>query len=72
MLDWSTNSGITKVKMDGSGLEEKSSFNMLELSFSSKLDWCCYILSIANIASKEIGALIFSIKFLSVEVAVCL
>ena len=30
---------LTDVKMDGSVLEEKSSFMMLGLTFSSKLDW---------------------------------
>ena len=33
--------------MDGSILEEKSSFKMLGLTFSSKLDWGSYIISIA-------------------------
>ena len=39
------------VKMDGSVLEEKSCFNMLRLTFSSKLDWGSYI-SIAKTTSK--------------------
>ena len=51
--------------MDGSVLEEKSSFKMLELTFSSKLDWDSYIISIAKTASKKIGALIRCMKFLS-------
>ena len=51
--------------MNGSVLEEKSSFTMLGLlTFSSKLDWGSYIMSIAETASKKIGALIRSIKFL--------
>ena len=50
--------------MGGSILEEKSSFKMLGLTFSSKLDWRSYISSIAKTASKKIGALIRSIKFL--------
>ena len=58
--------------MDGSVLEEKSSFKMLRLTFSSKLDRGSYIISIAKTASKKIGALICSKKFLSPEVAVCL
>ena len=57
--------------MNGSVLEEKSSFKMLGLTFSSKLDWGSYI-SIANTASKKIGALICSMKFLSPEVALYL
>ena len=58
--------------MDGSFLEEKSSFKMLGLTFSSKLDWGSYIISIAKTASKKIGALICSMKFLSPEVALYL
>ena len=37
-FDWSNNAGAIDVKMDGSVLEEKSSFKMLGLTFSSKLD----------------------------------
>ena len=37
-FDWSSNNGSIDVKMDGSVLEEKSSFKMLGLTFSSKLD----------------------------------
>ena len=53
-------------------LEEKSSFKMLGLTFSSKLDWSSYNISIAKTASKKIGALICSMKFLSHEVALYL
>ena len=60
------------MKMDGSVLEEKSSFKMLGLTFSSKLDGGSYIISIAKTASKKIGALICSMKFLSPEVALYL
>ena len=42
------------VKMDGSVLEKKSSFKMLGLTFSSKLDWGSYIISIAKTASKKL------------------
>ena len=55
--------------VDGSLLEEKSSFKMLELSFSSKLDWSSYIVSIAKTVFKKIGALIGSVKFISPDVA---
>ena len=58
--------------MDWSILEEKTSFKMLGLTFSSKLDWGSYIVSIAKTASKKIGALIRSMKFLSPEVAMYL
>ena len=49
--------------MDGSVLEEKLSLKMPRLSFSSKSDWGCYIISIAKTASKKIGALIRSKKY---------
>ena len=55
--------------MDGSVLEGKSSFRILGLSFSSKLDWDPYIISIAKTASKKVGALVGSVKFLSPEIA---
>ena len=42
---------------------------MLGRTFSSKLDWGPYIISNAKTASKKIGALIRSMKFLSPEVA---
>ena len=58
--------------MDGSVLEEKTSFKMLGLTFSSKLDLGSYIVSIAKTASKKIGGLIHSMKFLSPEVALYL
>ena len=54
--------------MNGSVLEEKTSFKMLGLTFPSKLDWGSYIVSIVKTASKKIGALIHSMKFLSPEV----
>ena len=38
-FDWSKNTGAIDVKMDGSVLEEKPLFEMLRLTFSSKLDW---------------------------------
>ena len=68
MFDRSNDTGSIDVKIDGSVLEEKSSFKMLGLTFSSKLDWGSYIISIAKTASKNIGALIRSMKFLSPEV----
>ena len=51
------------MKEDGTVLEEKSSFKMLKLSFSSELDWGSYITSIAKSAFKKIGALIRSMFF---------
>ena len=64
-FDRSKNNGSIDVKMDGSVLEEKLHFKMLGLTFSSKLDWGSYIISIAKTTSKKIGALIRSMKFLS-------
>ena len=72
LFDWSNKSGATDVKIDGSALKEKSYFKMLGLTFSSKLDCSSYIISIAKTASKKIGALICSMKFLSPEVALYL
>ena len=59
-FDWSSNTGAIDVKMDGTVLEEKSSFKMLWLTFSSKLDLGSYIISI------------HSMKFLYPEVALYL
>ena len=67
LLDRFTNSATIDVKMDGLALEEKLSFKMLRLSLSFKLDWGCYIFPIAKTASKNIGALIHSMKFLCPE-----
>ena len=71
-FDRSNNSGSIDAKIDRSVLEEKSSFKMLGLTFSSKLDWCSYIISIAKTASKKVGTLICSMKLLSPEVALYL
>ena len=71
-FDQSKNTGAIDVKMDGSVLEEKSSFKMLGLTFSSKLDWGSYIISITKSTSKKIGAFICIMKFISPEVALYL
>ena len=52
-------------------LEKKSSFQLLGLSFTSKLDWGSYIVLIAKAPSK-IGALLHSMKFLSPELVLYL
>ena len=65
----SNDNGFIDVKMDGSVLVEKSSFKMLELTFSSKLDWSSYIIFIAKIDSKKSVALIRSMKIVSPEIA---
>ena len=38
-FDWSVNSSAVCRKMDGSVLDEKSSFSILRLSLYFKLDW---------------------------------
>ena len=68
-FDQSVDTGAIYMEMDGSVLEEKS-FQMLELTFSSKLDWG--IISTPKTASKKIGGLIHSMKFASPEVALYL
>ena len=70
--DWSNNTDAINVEMDGSVLEANSSFKMLGLTFSSKLDWGFYIISIAKTTSKKIGTLICSMKFHSPEVVLYL
>ena len=72
LTDQANNNGSIDVKMGGSVVEEKLSVKMLGLTFSSKLDWGSYIISVAKTASKKIGALIHSMKFLSLEVALYL
>ena len=66
-FDWCSNSGCIDVKMDGSVLQKKSSFKILGLTFSSKLDWGSYIVSIAKTASKNIAS-----QFLSPKVSLYL
>ena len=72
LFDWSNNTSAIDVKMNGSVLEEKPSFEMLGLTFSFKLDWGSFITTIAKTASKKMGALIRSMKFLSHGVALYL
>ena len=43
-FDQSNNTGAIDVKMDWSVFEKKSSFNLLGLTFSCKLDWGSYYL----------------------------
>ena len=64
LFDRSNNTGSIYVEMDMSVLEEKSYFKMLKLSFSSKLEWGSYIISIAKNAMKKIRAAIHSMNFL--------
>ena len=71
-FEWSNNTGSVDVKMDGSVLEEKTYLKMLGFTFSSKLDWGSYVISIAKTVSKKIEALIRSMKCLSPEIALYL
>ena len=70
-FDRSNKTGAVDLKMDAFVLEVKS-FKMLGLTFSSKLDWGFYIISITKTVSNKIAALILSMKFLSREVALYL
>ena len=72
LFDHAKNKGAVDIKMDGSDIDKKSPFKMLGLTFSSKLDWGSYNISIAKIAFKKIGALICSMKFHSSVVALYL
>ena len=69
LFDRSNNNGSIDVEMDGSVLEEKSSFKMLVLTFPSKLDWDT---DIAKTVSQKILTLIHSMECLSFEVALYL
>ena len=62
-FDRSNNNASIDMKINASVLEEKSSSKMVWLTFSSKLDWGSYIISIT---------LIRSMKFLSPEVVLYL
>ena len=72
LFDQTNNTGAIDVKMDESVLEEKSSFKIIGLTFSSKLDWGSYIVTVVKASFKKIGALICSMKFLFSEVALYL
>ena len=65
-FDWCKTSDAIDMEIYGSALEEKSSFKMLGLPFSFRLDQGSFI---PETASKKIGALIVSMKYLSSEVA---
>ena len=63
LFDRSNNTGAIDVKMDGSVLEEKSSFKILGLTFSSELDWGSYIISIAKSAFKKIVCFVTQLDY---------
>ena len=62
LFDQSNNTGSIDMKMDGSVIEEESSFKTVVLTFSSELDWGSYIISISKTTSKKIDPLICSMK----------
>ena len=64
---WSDKTGAIDVKMGRSVLKEKSSFKIF-FTFSSKLDCCSRIISIAKTASKNIAVVVCSVKCLPPEV----
>ena len=57
LLNQSINTGSIDIKMDGSYIEEESSFKMLGLIVSSILDWGSYTISISKTASQKIEPL---------------
>ena len=61
LFDGYNNTGAIDVKMDGSVWRENH-LKMLGSTFSSKLDWGSYTISIAKAASKKIGALIYEVS----------
>ena len=54
LFDWSNNTGAIVVKMDGHVLEEKSSFKMLGLTFSSKLNWALKLSLLIKLPSRKL------------------
>ena len=60
------------MKIDRAIFDEKSSFKKLGLTFSFKLDWGSYIISIVKFVFEKFGALISSMKSLSPEVSLYL
>ena len=66
-FDLPINTGAIDVKTGRYVFEEKWSFKMLGLTFSSKLDWSSCIISITKTASKKIVAVIYYMKFFTPE-----
>ena len=71
-VNLSYNSGAIDVKINRTALGEKPSFKMLWITLSSKLDWGSYIVSVTKTALANVGVLIRSMNFLSLEVALYL
>lgn len=58
---------LLPVSMNGAELPENSDLKLLGLSFNSELSWNSYIASIAKSASKKVGSLFRSKRFLTPE-----
>ena len=58
-FDWSHNSGAIDRKQMGLFLKKNHALN--SRTFSSKLNWCSFVISIAKTVSKKIGALIHTL-----------
>ena len=56
-------SSVVDLKMDGHFLEEKSSFKVLGSSFSSKLDWVSYTVSMTKTATNKIIDSFYEVSF---------
>ena len=54
LFDRSKSTGAVDVKMDGSVLEEKASFKMLGLTFSSKLDWALTLSLLLKLSPRKL------------------
>ena len=57
----SNNTGAIYVKMNGYVLEEKMYFKMLDLSFSSKLVWGSYIISMMKLPAKKLAMYLYKL-----------
>ena len=53
-FDQSNNTGSIDVKMDGSLLDENSSFKMLEVTFSSELDWALTLSLLLKLSPRKL------------------
>ena len=53
LFDSLNNTRAVYVKMNGSVHEKKSSFKLTGLTFSSKLDWGSFIISIAKLPQRK-------------------
>ena len=54
LFDHAKNKGAVDIKMDGSDIDKKSSFKMLGLTFSSKLDWALTISLLLKLPSRKL------------------